>query len=254
MRSISRTVIPIVDGTVSVTADDDFQGAGLTLEQCVYAVGDVSGYGPGTQVILIGGYRFYGYDSRLAIADQYHDLSGAGAGLDQTRARRLHDRQRISRRRVRRAGAVHAARPVGSTAWSRSRSADIARTVTINGETVTIPDGMPAEICRRRLAHLRARPTSATYSDSRVRLIPEFRIGVGVYLTPQWTAPGRLQRDRVERRRAGRRTDCRRIWPSIRGIFRRGSRGGGVSPLFSGHRRLGTRRHTASTLGVEYTY
>ena len=70
----------VYDGTVSVSLNDDFQGAGLSLERCVYSVGDSSGYGPSTQVIVLGGYRYFSYDSRLAIDDSRTVVAGTGLG------------------------------------------------------------------------------------------------------------------------------------------------------------------------------
>lgn len=238
------------DGTVTVTADDEFQGAGVALEQLVYSVGDTSGIGPSTQVILIGGYRFYGYNSRLAIADSRTDLSGAGAGSFDSR------RDVFTTDNEFHGGEIGVRTRFTQTACWFDGMFKIAlgghrRSVTINGETVTIPAGMPAEIAEGGL--LTSSETNiGHYSDSRARLIPEFRIGIGVYLTPQLTLRAGYSAIVWSgvARAAGELPPNLAVDPrNIPG----GSGNGGVSPLFPG---IGGSELVANglDLGIEYTY
>jgi hypothetical protein len=106
------------------------------------------------------------------------------------------------------------------------------RTVTIDGETTTIPAGMAAQTDAGGL--LTSNETNiGRYSDSEAQVIPEFRIGIGVILTPNWIA--RVGYNVIVwsdvARAAGQlppnlAVDPRNIPPV--------SAGGGASPLFPG--------------------
>lgn len=238
------------DGTISVTADDEFQGTGLTLEQCIYSVGNSSGRGPGTQVILLGGYRFYGYDSRLAIASTSAILQGEGADSFETR------RDVFTSDNEFHGGEIGAKVRFTQTACWFDGMFKIAlgghyRNVTINGATASIPAGGPLQVSEGGLYTSDA-TNIGTYTDSRARLIPEFRIGVGVYLTPNWTLRAGYSAivwSGVVRAADGLppnlAVDERNIPP--------GTGNGGVSPVFSG---LGGSELVANglDLGVEYNY
>jgi hypothetical protein len=242
---------PIVrDGTVAVTADDEFQGTGLTIEQCVYSVGNNFGDGPGTQVILLGGYRFYGYDSRLAITDTTSITSGTGAGRFDTR------RDVFTANNEFNGGEIGVkARITQQKCWFdgmfKIALGGHHKTVTINGATVNISAGGPAEFSEGGL--LTSSDTNiGEYSDSRARLIPEFRLGIGVFLTPQWTfraGCSAIVWSGVVRAADGLppnlAVDTRNIPP--------GAGNGGVSPVFSG---LGGSELVATGLdiGFEYNY
>jgi hypothetical protein len=238
------------DGTISISADDDFQGGGITLERCVYSVGAPAGFGPGTQVILLSGYRYFGYSSNLSIDGTSTVLSGAGDG------------DFISRRDVFNANNVFNGGEIGAKVRFTQQACwfdgmfKIAlgghrRTVVINGETVSIPDGVPAEVSQGGL--LTAEGTNiGSYSDTRARIIPEFRIGVGVFLTPQWTIRAGVSAiawSGVVRAADGLPPNLAVDTRNIPG----GIGGGGVSPVFSG---LGGSEFVATglDLGMEYNY
>ncbi|MEX2091227.1 MAG: BBP7 family outer membrane beta-barrel protein [Pirellulales bacterium] len=238
------------DGTIAVTADDEFQGTGLTIEQCVYSVGDRFGFGPGTQVILLGGYRFYGYDSRLAITDTTSIISGDGAGGFDTH------RDVFTSDNEFHGGEIGVrARFTQQACWFdgmfKIALGGHRRTVTINGATVNIPAGGPADFSEGGL--LTSSETNiGEYSNSRARLIPEFRLGIGVFLAPQWTfraGCSAIVWSGVVRAADGLppnlAVDERNIPP--------GAGTGGVSPVFSG---LGGSELVATglDLGFEYNY
>jgi len=169
-----------VDGTISVTADDDFQGAGLTLQQRVYLVGDAAGYGPSTQVMVLGGYRFFSYDSQLSIHDYYRDDNGQSYSHDLFNTDNEFHGGEI--------GVL--ARFTQTGCWFdgsvRLAIGGHEKRATVNGSTATIPNGMPVEFAEGGL--LTSSETNiGTYTDSRFRFIPTFRLEAGVYLTPQWT-------------------------------------------------------------------
>jgi len=244
------SVPTLFDGTISVATDDDFQGAGLALEQSVYAIGDVSGCGPGTQLILIGGYRYYGYDSRLAISDSRTTLSGAQAG-DQSLKR--DDFSTSNEFHGGQFGAL--VRFTQQSCWfdglAKIAVGGQRSSVTISGETVTIPAGMVAQTAEGGL--LTSSETNiGHYSDTRARVIPEFRVGFGVYLTPNWSvrAGYSVVAWSGVARPAGQMppnlaVDQRNLPPV--------SAGGGASPLFPG---IGTSNLVADgiDLAVEFTY
>lgn len=174
-----------LDGTVAITADDDFQGAGLTLQQRVYLVGDAAGYGPSTQVMVLGGYRFLSYDSQLAIRDHRIVTSGANIGDEDYR----HDL--FTTDNEFHGGEIGVMARVTQTGCWLDGSVKLAigghkKRAVVSGNTATIPAGGPVEF--EDGGFLTSSETNiGTYSDSRVRLVPTFRLGTGVYLTPQWT-------------------------------------------------------------------
>jgi hypothetical protein len=241
------------EGTISISADDDFQGAGLTLERCLYSVGAPAGFGPGTQVILLGGYRYYGYGSHLSIGSTSTIMDGAGDG------------DFISRRDVFTANNVFNGGEIGAKVkftqqacwWDgmfRIAIGGHRRTVSINGATVSVPSGGAVDVSDGGL--LTADGTNiGTYKDTRARLIPEFRVGVGVFLTPQWVVragASAIVWSGVVRAADGLPPNLavdRRNIPDGGG----GPGAGGVSPVFSG---LGGSEFVATglDLGMEYNY
>jgi hypothetical protein len=173
------------DGTVAIRADDDFQGAGLTLQQRVYLVGDASGYGPSTQVMVLGGYRFLSYDSQLSIRDFSIDTNGAGDG-DQSFRQDLFTTDNEFH-----GGEIGVMARFTQTGCWFDGSFKLAiggheKRATVSGNTALIPAGMPVEFQEGGLL-TSSQTNIGTYSESRVRFIPTFRLGSGVYLTPQWT-------------------------------------------------------------------
>jgi hypothetical protein len=240
----------IVDGTAAVSVDDDFEGAGVWLEQSIYAVGDVSGNGPGTEVRLISGYRYFGLDSRLSISDEVTVQSGANAG-DQNMRRddffadnEFHGGEiglciRFTQRNFWFDGTAMLA--IGGN----------RRSVTIDGQTTTIPVGMVAQTDAGGL--LTSSETNiGRYDDSEAQVIPEFRVGFSLCLTPNWIA--RLGYDVIVWSDVARAAsqlppnlavDQRHIPPV--------AAGGGASPLFPG---IGGSEFVVHglDLGLECTY
>jgi hypothetical protein len=237
-------------GNLSITQDDEFQGTGVTLQQSIYSIGDTTGNGPGTEVLLLGGYRFYGYDSRLAIESTSTDIAGAGAGSFENR------RDVFTSDNEFHGGEIGVrARFTQQACWFDS-SFKLAigghtRRVTINGASVIAPVNMPVEFYEGGL-YTSSDTNIGNYSDSRVRLIPEFRLGFGVYLTPNWVIRGgytAIVWSGVARAADGLppnlEVDPRNI-PGIAGV-------GGVSPYFQG---IGGSELVANglDLGFEYNY
>jgi Putative beta barrel porin-7 (BBP7) len=238
------------DGTVAINTDDNFQGAGFAFEQCVYARGDVSGCGPGTLLILSGGYRYFGYDSQLTISDSVTTLSGADAGMQSFKrddffaSNEFHGGEFGAQVRIMQRGCWFEGLVKLAVGGARN-------SVTINGDTVTIPEGMVAETEQGGLL-TSAETNIGHYTKSQARVIPTFRLGAGAYLTPNWTVRGGLTAIVWSgvARAAGQMppnlaVDPRNIPPE--------SAGGGASPLFAG---IGGSELVACgvDLSVEFNY
>jgi hypothetical protein len=242
---------PIVrDGTIQINADDEFQGTGITIERTIYAVGDISGYGPGTQVVLLGGYRFYGYDSRLAIADSTFVYSGAGAGTFDSRRDVFTSDNEFN------GGEIGARVRFTQYACWWDGMFKIAlgahrRNVTVDGSTYAVSPNGQIQVSEGGL--LTSSLTNiGEYSDTRARLIPVFRLGFGVNLTPNWVVRGgytAIVWSGVARASGALPPDLEVDPRNIPG----GSGGGGVSPYFPG---IGGSELVANglDLGFEFNY
>lgn len=237
-------------GNIAISQDDEFQGTGLAIEQTVYAVGDISGNGPGTQVVILGGYRFYRYDSQLTIDSTSTDVANPGAGSFETRRDVFASDNEFN------GGELGVRARFTQKACWLDGSFKLAlgghtRRVNIDGASVIAPVNMPAQFYEGGL-YTSSATNIGSYSDSRARLIPEFRLSMGVYLTPQWVFRagytaivwGGVARA-VEALPPNLEVDPRNI-PG-------GVGGGGVSPYFPG---IGGSQLVASglDLGFEFNY
>ncbi len=70
-----------LEGTVEVSASDDFSGAGVALQHRLWQCCDPCGCGPSSQVYMLGGYRHYNYDSDLVITENLLVLPGTTTPL-----------------------------------------------------------------------------------------------------------------------------------------------------------------------------
>jgi hypothetical protein len=173
------------DGTVNATYDDDFQGAGLLVQQRVYLVGDASGCGPSTQVMVLGGYRFLSYDSQLRIDDSRTVIAGTGEGSQDFRRDLFNTDNEFH------GGELGVMARFTQTGCWFDGSFKLAlgghqKRATISGNTATISDTGVVEFADGGLL-TSSQTNIGTYTDSRFRLIPTFRMDAGVRLTPQWT-------------------------------------------------------------------
>jgi hypothetical protein len=178
-----------LDGTVVVAWDDTFEGAGLALNHCLWRC-CTPGCSPcdcGTSRSLncIVGYRWYQYDSDLAITENLLVLPGTSTPLVPGTQILVEDRFAVRNE-------FHGGEIGISGCYQRSwcwidGMAKLAlgsnrRTVRINGQTVNT---VPQQGTARFLGGLLTSEVTniGTYEDNQFIGIPEFRVGIGALLT-----------------------------------------------------------------------
>lgn len=174
-----------LDGTVTVSAYDDFQGAGLGLQQCLWSCGRSCGGCPGASVQVVGGYRYYQYNSGLSITEDLTVLPGTSQPLVPGTQINVHDQ--FSTRNQFHGGELGLQGRLRQSWWWIDGLAKLAiggqhRTVRINGQTVnTVPGSGEATFAGGLLT---SEVTNiGTYEDDRAVVIPHFRLGVGGQIT-----------------------------------------------------------------------
>jgi hypothetical protein len=174
-----------LNGTAEVNSTDDFWGAGVALNRCVWCCQDPyrpCGY---SRLNVLGGYRHYDYSSNLSIQERLTVLPGTTTPLvpgttinvrDSFYAKNEFDGAEIGLQGVKRhsccwyEGLIKLA--IGSN----------RRTVVIDGETTSIVPGGGTTTNAGGL--LTSSVTNiGTYSDSDFTVIPEFRLGMGADMT-----------------------------------------------------------------------
>ena len=65
-----------LDGTVEVRSNDNFKGAGLTINHTLFCCCDPCCGGNSSRISLLSGYRYYSYDSNLSITENLTVLPG----------------------------------------------------------------------------------------------------------------------------------------------------------------------------------
>lgn len=174
-----------LSGTAHVSASDDFSGAGIALQKCLWRCCDPCGCGPSSQGYLLGGYRYYRYDSDLIITENLTVLPGTTTPLVPGTTIFVQDAFRTEN--TFNGGEIGFAGMVQQSCWWVDGLVKIAiganrRTVTINGTTINnVPGGGTAQF---EGGLLTSEATNiGRYSDTSVAVIPEFRLGVGTYVT-----------------------------------------------------------------------
>jgi hypothetical protein len=178
-------------GSVRVLTDDEFQSAGLGFQQClVQAVNRCDG-ALTMRLDLIAGYRFYDYDSRLAIADTFvvddNDdfptlpVGSARLAVDDFQTHNeFHGGELALDGRLKQGN------------WWLEGLARVAvggnrRTIDIQGSTQRVTagglfDALPGGLLTSDVTNIGRRV------DSEATAIPEFRIGIGCQLLPRLSA------------------------------------------------------------------
>lgn len=174
-----------LDGTAHVHSSDNLQGAGLTLNHCLWQCCDPCCNENSSQVALLGGYRFYQYDSNLSITENLTVLPGTQTLLVPGTTILVQDSFRVKNEFN--GGEIGVQGTAKHCWWWLDGMAKLAigeedRTVTINGQTVTTVPNAGTSTAAGGL--LTAEPTNiGQYHDSSVAVIPEFRLGAGAMVT-----------------------------------------------------------------------
>jgi hypothetical protein len=243
-----------LDGTAQVSAGDSFQGAGLTLQHCYYSCCDPCGCGPSTSVGLLGGYRYYEYDSNLTVTENLLVLPGTTQPFVPGTTFLVQDS--FTARNQFHGGEVglQARRIYGNFWWDGTAKIAIGtnrRTVRVNGQTVTtVPNG-GTDVAAGGL--LTSEFTNiGQYTDSSTVVIPDFRLGVGAMLTNHWSVRAGYRviiwadvARAADHLPPGLAVDPRNIPPV--------QSGGGPEPIFPGIQGTQLVAH-GFDLGVQFTY
>jgi hypothetical protein len=182
-------------GSAGVRSNDDFRGAGLTFNQCVWSCCDPCCERESSQVNVLGGYRFYNYDSNLRITEDLTVLPGTTTPLVPGTTILLHDsfhaRNEFNGAEI----GLEAGKKNGW--WWMEGMAKVAvgaetRTVIIDGETTTtVPNG-GIPVTTVTTVNTGGLLTSEVtnighYHDSDFVVIPEFRFGLGATISRIWS-------------------------------------------------------------------
>lgn len=171
-------------GTAQVRSDDNLQGAGITLNHCLWRCCDPCS-GNGSGVSLLGGYRYYKYDTNLSITERLEVLEGTQTQLVPGTTFFVQDRFRTENEFN---GGEIGLQGYKKRCWwwvdgmAKLGIGTNTRTVRIDGTTiVSVPDD---DTTVNRGGLLTSELTNiGRYSSSDFALIPEFRLGVGACLT-----------------------------------------------------------------------
>jgi hypothetical protein len=177
-----------LDGTVRVSGYDDFEGAAITLQKCMWRCCDPCGNT--AQWNMLGGYRYYNYESQLLITENLTVLPGTTSPL--VPGTQISVRDQFDARSEFHGGEIGAQGRVTECWWWLDGMAKIAigghrRVVVVDGQTInTVPGAGTATFAGGLLT---SEVTNiGRYGDTRTAVIPELRIGLGAQLTPQLSA------------------------------------------------------------------
>jgi hypothetical protein len=174
----------VLDGTVSVATDDDFSGAGITLQRNVWRCCDPCGCGPSSQIYMLAGYRHYRYDSDLVITEDLEIINFSGFIPGTT----ILLQDRFLTENEFHGGEAGFQGVLQKSCWWVDGLFKVAvgshrRVVTIDGET-TIVTPAPNSTSQTVEGGLLALQTNiGRYADNTIAVIPELRVGVGTQLT-----------------------------------------------------------------------
>ncbi len=173
-----------LDGTVHVSSNDDFKGAGITFNRQLWRCCDPCSCSSG-ELNFLGGYRFYQYDTSLTITENLTVLPGTTTPLVPGTTFFVQDRFRTHNEFN--GGEIGFQGCFNHSCWLIDGTAKVAlgeqhRTVTVNGQTITVVPGGGSATADGGL--LTSGLTNiGRYDDSDFAIIPEFRLGVGAQLT-----------------------------------------------------------------------
>jgi Putative beta barrel porin-7 (BBP7) len=174
-----------LDGTATVRSTDDFKGAGLTINRCLWRCCDPCCPDSASGLTLLSGYRYYKYESNLSITEALTILPGTTTPLVPGTTIDLQDSFRT--RNEFNGGEIGMQCYKKHCCWWIDGMAKLAlgsqrRTVTVDGDTfVDVPGGGTAVsdggLLTSEITNI------GRFRDSDFVVIPEFRVGVGAMIT-----------------------------------------------------------------------
>jgi hypothetical protein len=172
-----------LEGQVRVSSFSDFQGAGVGLQKCLWDCGNSC---KSQQLQLIGGYRYYQQNSLLYVSENLTVLPGTTSPLVPGTQIQLQDK--FAANNVFNGGDIGLQGRFWRQKWFFDGMAKVAiganhRTVYISGNTTNTVPGFAPVPAGGGLLTADGR-NIGTYSDTRVAVIPQFRLGLGYQLTP----------------------------------------------------------------------
>jgi len=173
-----------LDGTANVRSTDSFRGAGLTLNKSLWRCCDPC-CGTAAGLTMIGGYRFYEYDTNLSITENLTVLPGTTAPLVPGTTFFVQDRFRTHNEFN--GGEMGLQGYKKRCCWWVDGMAKVAmgnqhRTVRVNGTTIVdVPNGGVAIAEGGLLTS--SQTNIGRYDDNDFVVIPEFRLGLGACVT-----------------------------------------------------------------------
>ena len=176
-------------GSAGVNSNDDFRGAGLTFNKCLWSSCDPCCDSKSSQLNMLGGYRFYNYDSNLRITEDLIVLPGTTTPL--VPGTTIFLRDSFHARNEFNGGEIGLEGCKKNCWWRIEGMAKVAmgaqnRTLIVDGQTnTTVPGGGTA---RTTGGLLTSEVTNiGRYHDSDFVIIPEFRVGLGASITRGWS-------------------------------------------------------------------
>lgn len=171
-------------GRVRVASYEDFQGAGLGLQKCLWNCCDPCS-GRETSLALVGGYRYYQHDSMLGVQEDLLVLPGTTSPL--VPGTTIDVRDRFTAENQFNGGELGLQGRIQRREWWIDGMALLAvggnrRTVNVDGTTTNVVPNVGTSSNAGGLL-----TSSATnighYSDTEAAVIPRFRLGAGCQLT-----------------------------------------------------------------------
>jgi len=177
-----------LEGTVMVSSGDDFSGAGIAATRRIWKCCDPCGCGPSSQVYMLGGYRYYKYDTDLVITEDLLILPNTSTGFVPGTTIFLQDK--FFTENEFHGGEIGVQGMMQRSCWWVDGLFKVAagwhrRVVTIDGETTfDIPINGNGDVQTFGGGLLTSEATNiGRYANNTMAVIPELRVGVGSQLT-----------------------------------------------------------------------
>lgn len=175
------------EGTVSVSAFDDFQSAGAAMQKCIWAEGNGCTSAGASRLTVLGGYRYYHQDSLVFVGEDSTAL--AGNTLDRDPGERRLTQDKFAGRNEFHGFEIGLQGRVQRCRWWCDGLAAVAlggsrRVVFVEGGTLVIDNGVGTISDGGVL--VAAGKNFGRYTDDHAAAVPRFRLGGG------WQATERM--------------------------------------------------------------